>query len=112
MNKYIYPIKEEIEVAMNNGWSKEDAKRGFVICDYDGLGLLEIEAIGEAHYITGIDDEAAAKEAERIGYCKIIPVNELPKNFYYDGHSIRWFGWVDIETNRKNIEEYCKKYCN
>ena len=111
---YQYPTKNDINYAIKNGWSKEDAKRGFCICDFEGLGLYEINAIFEAHIETynSYDDELAAREAERIGYCKIIPVDELPNPFgYFTKNDRRYFGWVDTPENRKNIKEYCDKYC-
>ncbi len=109
--KYNYPTKKGIEFAMENGWTKEQAERGFEIFDFDGTGMLEIEAICDCYPNGNYDDEEAAKEAERINYCKIIPVDELPNPFIYDGYSRRYFGWVDTSDNRKRIENYCKKYC-
>ena len=111
---YQYPTKNDINYAIKNGWSKEDAERGFCICDFEGLGLYEINAIFEAHIETynSYDDELAAREAERIGYCKIIPVDELPNPFsYFTKNDRRYFGWIDTPENRKNIKEYCDKYC-
>ena len=106
---YNYPTEEGIECAMNCGWSKEDAERGFCIFDFDRTGMLEIQAICDCYPYKDYDDYEASREAERIGYCKIIPVNELPEPFIYDGRSRRYFGWVDTPENRKRIEEYCKK---
>ena len=111
---YQYPTKNDINYAIKNGWSKEDAERGFCICDFEGLGLYEINAIFEAHIETynSYDDELAAREAERIGYCKIIPVDELPNPFgYFTKNDRRYFGWINTPENRKNIKEYCDKYC-
>lgn len=50
-------------------------------------------------------DYLAAKEAKRIGFCKIIPVKELPKGF-----DMRYFGWIDTLENRKAIENYYNRY--
>ena len=71
----------------------------------------EIEAIADAHIDNNstYNDGLAAREAERIGYCKIIPVDELPNPFIYNGINRRYFGWVDTPENRKRIEEFCKK---
>lgn len=103
---YNYPTAEGIKSAMKEGWSKEQAKRGFEIFDFDGLGILEIEAIGDCFPDQTYEDEEAAREAERTGYCKIIPVNELPAPFIIDGIDRRYFGWVDTPENRKRIEEF------
>ena len=116
---YFYPTEDGVKFAMESGWTREQAKRGFEIFDYDGSGLLEIECIGDAYvekredghyYSTYFDDEEAAKEAERIGFCKIIPVDELPNPFIINENNCRWFGWVDTPENRKNIEKWCKEY--
>lgn len=110
---YVKPTKEGIEWAIAEGWSREDAERGYTIFDYDGLGICQIEAIGDCYPTSepddGYDDEACAYEAERSGYCKIIPVDELPENFEANGHSVRWFGWVDTPENRKAIDKYCEE---
>lgn len=105
---YKYPTEEGIKFAMEYGWTREQAERGFEIFDFDGLGLLEIEAICDCYPDGDYDDEAAAKEAERIGYCKIIPVNELPDPFIINGASRRYYGWVDTPENRKQIENFVK----
>ena len=104
-----YPTEEGIKFAIEQGWSKEQAERGFEIFDFDGLDLLEIEAIGDCYPDQIYDDEAAAREAERTGYCKIIPVNELPDPFIIDEISRRYFGWVDTPENRKRIESFTKE---
>lgn len=113
--KYNYPTEEGIKYAIDQGWSEEDARRGFCIFDYDGTGLLEVEVLLDAHvvktedgcyYDKPYDDEAAAREAERIGYCKIIPVDELPDFYDFDGNNLKFFGWVDTPENRKRIKEW------
>ena len=106
---YKYPTAEGIKFAMKEGWTREQAERGFEIFDFDGLGLLEIEAIGDCYPYGDYDDEAAAREAERTGYCKIIPVDELPNPFIIYGSDRRYFGWVDTPENRKRIEEFAKQ---
>ena len=103
-NSYVYPTKEEVSILLNNGWSILQSVLGFEIFNYNGYNLLSVESIGGLNH-----DDVAAKEAERIGYCKIIPVDELPYNFYIDGYDVRFFGWVDTPDNRKAIKEYCKK---
>ncbi len=106
---YNYPTEKGIAYAMEEGWTREQAERGFEIFDFDGLGLYEVEAITDCYLDQDYDDDAASKEAERIGYCKIIPVDELPNPFIIDGISRRWFGWVDTPENRKAIEDYCNE---
>ena len=112
------PTKEGIDIAIDEGWNKESAKRGYGIFDYDCTGMLEVEAICACYptdeYEKNLEDgekfdEVCAHEAERTGLCKIIPVEELPENFEHDGNSLRWFGWVDTPENRKAIEKYCRK---
>lgn len=106
---YNYPTENGIKYAMKCGWAREDAERGFAIVDFDGLGLLEIEIIDDCYPDQNATDDDAAVEAERIGYCKIIPVNELPNPFIIDGTSRRYYGWVDTPENRKRIEDFAKK---
>ena len=103
-NNYVYPTEEEVSILLDEGYPILQSVLGFGIFNYNGYGLLNVESIGAFNY-----DEDAAREAKRIGYCKIIPVNELPYNFYIDGHDVRFFGWVDTPDNRKAIKEYCKK---
>ena len=109
---YKKPTKEGIQFALDAGWNREQAERGYDIFDYDGLGLLQIEAIGDCYPTCkeedGYDDDACAHEAERSGFCKIIPVDELPSNFELNGYSARWFGWIDTPDNRERIEEYAE----
>lgn len=103
-NNYKYPAEVEVAILLDEGYSILQSVLGFDIFDYNGYGLLNVESIGAFNY-----DDDAAREAERIGYCKIIPVDELPYNFYIDGYDARYFGWVDTPDNRKAIKEYCKK---
>lgn len=107
------PTEKGVREAIEFGWSEEDAKRGYTIFNYDGFGLLEIEVIGDCYNDSGYcDDEEAAHEAERSGFCKIIPVDELPETFEANGHTVRWFGWVDTPENRKAIENYAGRKHN
>lgn len=108
---YVKPTKRQAEFAVSRGWSREEAERGYTIVDYDGTGMLEINAISDVYLYVGdddgYDDDACAIEAERSGFCKIIPIDELPKNF-----DRRYFGWIDTPENRKAIQEYCDEYFN
>lgn len=106
---YKKPTKKGIRHAMNCGWTKEQAKRGYEIFNFNGLDLFEIECIGDCYLADeDIDDEAASVEAERSGFCKIIPTNELPNPFVIDGIDRRYFGWIDTSENRRAIADYCK----
>lgn len=103
---YIKPIEflsdEEFE-DMCSEWGKDVCMRGYDIFDCDNTGLLEINRIDEIFYCceSEVTDEDCAREAERSGFCKIIPVNELPKNFEW-----KYFGWIDTPENRKNIQKF------
>ena len=107
---YNYPTEEGIKYAMECGWTKEQAKRGFEIFDFDGLGLLQIEAICDCYPDDDYNDEEAAKEAERIGYCKIIPAEEIPETFILNDYPRNYYGWVDTPENRKKIKENSDYY--
>ena len=106
---FIKPNTEQIENAVKyHGYTREEAERGYGIADYNGTGMLEIVRydsvyIGYPDDYPDVMDEDCAEEAERTGYCKIIPVNELPENF-----DLRYFGWIDTPENRAKIAEYCK----
>lgn len=73
--------------------------KGYDIFDFDGTGMLEIQKIDTSKRFA--DDEEAVRQAIKDGI-KIIPVEELPKNF-----DRKYLGWIDTEENRKRIKEYC-----
>lgn len=107
---YIKPTEAMVEAGMSWGWTKEDAERGFCICDFDQTGLLEINRIdavylGSDEIREDVTDEDCAREAERSGFCKIIPVDELPEKMLHEGISRRYYGWVDTPENRENIRK-------
>ena len=60
---YKKPTKEGIKIALQNGWTLEQATRGYDIFDYDGMGLLQIEAICDCYPNGDYDDNACAHEA-------------------------------------------------
>ena len=106
---YIKPTERQIKAGLEWGWSLDACKRGYDIFNFDGTGMLEIEAIADVYLVededcSGYDDEACAIEAERSGFCKIIPVNELPEDFGY-----KYFGWIDTPENRQAIYNYCNR---
>lgn len=112
---YIKPTEKMIIEGVKLGWTREESERGYVICDFDGTGLLEIERLDDVVLNTDderyydVMDEDCAIDAERSGFCKIIPVEELPKNMIYDGNDRRYFGWIDTPVNRKRISEFFKE---
>lgn len=74
-------------------------KSGYVIADFDGTGMLEIQKTDDMGiYWT---DKEAVNQAIKDGI-KIIPIDELPENF-----PRRYLGWIDTPDNRKAIEDYC-----
>ena len=78
-----------------------DKKPGYVVADFDGTGMLEIQKLDDSGiYQT---DEEAVEQAMKDGIA-IIPVKELPKCF-----ERRYLGWIDTPENRKAIEDYCRK---
>ena len=111
---YKKPTECGIKNAMECGWTKEQAERGYEIFDYDGTGLLIIEAIQDCYPDGDCDDYDASVEAERSGFCKIIPCWELSREYekcfiLNDCDASLWFGWVDTSENREAIRRYCKK---
>lgn len=80
-------------------WGADQCNKGYAIFDFDGTGMLEIEALADVGCFG--DDEEATEQAMKDGI-KIIPVEELPENF-----DRRYLGWIDTEENRKRIASYC-----
>lgn len=107
---YIKPTKEMQKVAIENGYSCLEALRGYDIYDFDNTGLLEVKKIDAVFNgwdgYEDVDDEACARQAQKCGYCSIIPVDELPENMMYKGENLRYYGWVDTYANRKNICDF------
>lgn len=83
-------------------WLENEAteETGYLVIDFDGTGMLEIEKNDELDVFR--NDEEATEAAIKDGI-KIIPVNELPENF-----DRKYLGWIDTEENRERIKEYCK----
>ena len=81
-------------------WGADVCNKGYAIFDYEGTGMLGIEASG----VVGCFDSdlEATRQAIKDGI-KIIPVEELPDNF-----ELKYLGWIDTKANRNNIEMYCK----
>lgn len=111
-NRYLHFKKlgyedNDIESVIND-WGLENVNKGYETFDFDGTGMLQIEAIGDVDAFES--DEDAVEEAIADGI-KIIPVHELPNNF-----DRKYFGWIDTPENREAIEQYCRNesnyYCN
>lgn len=82
-------------------WGAERCNKGYDIFDFDGTGMLEIEAIDA---VGCFDDESATEQAILDGI-RIIPVEDLPEHF-----NRKYLGWIDTKENRQRIRDYCKKY--
>lgn len=111
-NRYLHFKKlgyedDDIESVIGD-WGLENVNKGYETFDFDGTGMLQIEAIGDVDAFES--DEDAVEEAIADGI-KIIPVYELPDNF-----DRRYLGWIDTPENREAIERYCRNesnyYCN
>ena len=90
-------VKDIVEM-----WGAENCNKGYDIFDYDGTGLLEIEAIGDVEAFDS--DDEAVKQAVLDGI-EIIPIEQLPINM---PKNMRFYGWIDTEENRRNIAKYCR----
>ena len=105
---YKKPTEEQILLAVNDGWSREDAERGYAVFEFENTGMFEISRIvleierTYSHEQTDVTDDDCAVEAEQSGFCKIIPVDELPENF-----DKKYFRWIDTPENRAAIQKYC-----
>lgn len=83
-------------------WGAENCNKGYDVFNYDGTGLLEIEAIGDVEAFDS--DDEAVKQAVLDGI-EIIPIEQLPINM---PKNMRFYGWIDTEENRRNIAKYCR----
>jgi hypothetical protein len=81
-------------------WGVENVNKGYSVFDYDGTGMLQVEAIGDTAAFN-YDDAKAVEAAVRDGV-QFIPVDELPENF-----DRRYLGWIDTPENRAAIDAYC-----
>lgn len=107
--KYHKPTPDGIAFAVDSGVPEDIAERGYDIFDHDCTGLLEVSRIDIAYIGTkydGMTDAACAKEAERVGFCKIIPKSELPKTMPED---MKLYSWVDTQENRAALNAYCSE---
>jgi hypothetical protein len=104
---YRKPSNEAIAFAMECGWNKEEAERGYTIFDFDNTGMLELDRIDACYFDNDdVTEEDCVRHAVETGFCKIIPINELPKNMTYDGNDRHYYGWIDTIDNRRRINEF------
>lgn len=108
---YRKPTDEGVMFAMDYGWSKEEAERGYTIFEFENLGLLELDRIDVCYCFDDDDvtDEDCARHAAETGFCKIIPIDELPKDMMYEGYDRRYYGWIDTDDNRKRLNDFFNK---
>lgn len=122
----IRPTEEEKSLGKEYGWSDHAIETGYEIftfcgCDFPyELAPLNIEAVCdmgtfERFYSenkeqipddVGVDDLAALQAMED-GYCKIIPIEELPEKLI---DKYKFFGWVDTTENREKLEKLSKYF--
>ena len=87
-------IQEIIE-----GWGIDQTNAGYGIFDFDGTGMLQLEAIDE---IAAFKCDAEAVKVAIANGMNFIPVADLPINF-----DRRYLGWLDTPENRAAIKRYC-----
>ena len=104
---YIKPTAGQRKWAIRLGdWTFEQAERGYDIFEFGNTGMFEICRIDEAYtnrQREKCSDEDCVEEAIRSGFCKVIPVEELPENF-----ERRYLGWIDTPENRDAIRKFCE----
>lgn len=113
---YRRPTDEELQYGLEEGGLEEigdQERRGYGIFTRSAMECDEINRYDACYYNEPMpSDEDCAIEAERSGFCKIIPISELPENFKTEfGDDARWFGWVDTPKNRKTIADWTARCC-
>ena len=109
---YIKPNEEMKAAGREEGLSGLDVMRGYGIFDFDQTGILEINRYECMYGGTGVEeydnvtDEDCAIQAQKCGYCSIIPVDELPEHMMYEGEDRRYYGYVDTPENRERIRQF------
>lgn len=81
------------------GWGIDQTNAGYGIFDFDGTGMLQLEAIDE---IAAFECDAEAVKVAIANGMNFIPVADLPINF-----DRRYLGWLDTPENRAAIKRYC-----
>lgn len=95
IGEYRKPDTYEIEIGNSYLTNCDDVNRGYSIFKNELLAVKAIDPMWE------MNDTLCAMDAEKTGYCKIIPIKELPKQFPF-----LMYQWVDTPENRANIEKY------
>lgn len=98
-----YDNDEETVQDIVKEWGAELCNKGYDIFNYDGTGLLEVEDIGD---VDAYDCDEAVLQAIKDGIL-IIPIDQLPANM---PEHMCFYGWIDTQENRENIERYCALY--
>ena len=79
---YRRPTDEELQSSLEEGDLEEigdEERRGYGIFTRSAMGCDELTRLDPCYYNEPMpSDEDCAMEAERSGFCRIIPVNELP----------------------------------
>ena len=98
-----YDGDEEAIKEVVDDWGAESVNKGYelFVSMVSNDGMVQVERIDDVGAFDG--DDEAIEQAIKDGI-KIIPVDELPENFWY-----RFFGWVDTPENRKAIERWCNR---
>lgn len=111
---YVQPNEEMKRVGREHGYTDLEVERGYGIFEFNQTGILIINRFDCMYVGTGIDkyddvtDEACAAHANESGYCKIIPVNELPLHMMHKGEDKRCYGYIDTPENRQRIWAFFK----
>lgn len=87
--------EEMIMDAMDNGWTREDAERGYAIFTSDyGNGATHIQKLDDMDVFE--DDEEAAKQAEKDGI-------KLIHDMKFDDENTA--AYIDIPENRELLKD-------
>ena len=109
---YIKPNEEMKAAGREEGLSELDVMQGYGVFNFDQTGILEINRYDCMYVGTGVEeydnvtDEDCAVQAQKCGYCSIIPVDELPEHMVYEGEDRRYYGYVDTPENRERIRQF------
>lgn len=103
---YFPPAEQGIKNAIANGFEESWAKLGFQIFESScGTMVRRLYYAYEAEKSRKSvpSGEACAQEAENLGLCRIIPVEDLPGKI---PDTLRKYIWVDTPENREKLKTY------